>query len=245
MRVHTALIAGILLASTAAMAQDTSFLSHPELLSRDSRFADDPVYLADDFLARAKGYSRVMVDEPVIFIAPDSPYSGFKASDIAALSAMLRESFQQGLASEPVSFGSFEVTEQAGEGTLYLRMALKNVYIRKNKRGLFSYTPVGAVAHGVKSAASEAIDKSTLVEMTVEAEVLDSVSNEVLFAIAMERGQREDKKAKIEEQAVDWEATGTIAETMGRRMACRIDNARRPEDQRRDCIAEIPVPMSS
>jgi hypothetical protein len=224
------------------MAEESAFLSHPELLKSDPRFGNAQAYMVEDLTDRAKSYDRVMVDEPVIFIAPDSPYGGFKASDIASLSDMLRQSFMQGLGSEPASFGTFIVVDQAGPGTLYLRLALKNVYIRKNKRGLLTYTPVGAVAHGVKSAASDAIDKSTLVEMTAEVEVLDSVSNEVLFAGVMDRGHRADKKTKVDEEAASWEATGAIAETMGRRMACRLDNARRPEAQRRDCIAELPLP---
>jgi hypothetical protein len=225
------------------MAQNNDFLSHPELLKPDARFSNDLAYLAEDMAERAKSYDRVMVDEPVIFVAPDSPYGGFKASDMAALSAMLRQSVVEGLSSEPASFGTFKAVDQPGAGTLYLRWALKNVYIRKNKRGLLAYTPVGAVAKGASDLARDAIDKSTLVEMVLEAEVLDSVTNEVLFAYVMDRGQRADKKAWVDEAAVEWEATGAIAEVLGRRMACRLDNARRTEAQRRDCIKEIPAPL--
>jgi hypothetical protein len=243
MKTYLALILGVVLSSPAAMAEDTNFLSHPELLKPDARFGDALAYMVEDLTDRAKSYDRVMVDEPVIFIAPDSPYGGFKASDMASLSDMLRQSFAKGLSSEPTTFGTYSIVDQAGTGTLYLRLALKNVYIRKNKRGLLTYTPVGAVAKGVKDAASEAMDKSTLVEMTAEVEVLDSVTNEVLFAGVMDRGHRADKKAKVEEEVANWEATGAIAEVMGRRMACRLDNARRPEGERRDCVAEIPLPQ--
>ena len=89
--------------------------------------------------------------------------------------------------------------------------------------------------------ASEAIDKSTLVEMTLEAEVLDSVSGDVLFAVSAEFGQNKDKAAGHEEEAAEWELTGQIANVMGRRMACRLDNGRLPEDELRDCIGEIPI----
>ena len=241
MKTQLIFVLAAVLAAPAARAQDSDFLSHPELLAKDPRFGDDMVYLAPDIEERGKNYMRVMVDEPVIFIAPDSPYGGFKPSDIAAVADMMRQSFAAGLGSEPVSFGKVEVVDQAGEGTLYLRLALKDIYIRKNKRGLFSYTPVGAVVHGVSTAASETIDKTTLVEMTAEIEAQDSLTNEVLFAMIMDRGQRKDKKEGVDEDAADWEITGAIAETMGRRVACRLDNARKPEDQQRDCIAEIPV----
>lgn len=160
----------------------------------------------------------------------------------AALSNLLREAVATGLASEPTSFGNYQVVDEPSASTLYLRIALKNIYIRKNKRGLLGYTPMGFVVKGVSSLTKDVFDKSTLVEMTLETELLDTQNGEVLFAGILDRGRRADKKAHVKEQAAGWEVTGAIAEVMGRRLACRLDNARRPEEQRRDCIAELPVP---
>jgi hypothetical protein len=235
-------LALLLAAPLAGVAQD-QFLTDPSKLHSDPRFSGDRVFFVEDIVTRLANYESVMVDEPVIFIAPESPYTGFKGSDMAVLSDLLRRSFIEGLTSEPVSFGSFKSAEQPGAGTLFVRIALKDVYIRKNKRGLLAYTPVGAVAKGVKDVASEAVDKTTLVEMTVEAEMQDSVSGDVLVAIVMDRGQRKDKASKTEEDAAGWEATGAIAGLLGRRLACRLDNARLPEAQHRDCIQAIPIQL--
>jgi hypothetical protein len=232
----------LLAAPLAGVAQD-QFLTDPSKLHSDPRFSGDQIFFVENVRTRLADYDSVMVDEPVIFIAPGSPYTGFKGSDMAALSDLLRRSFIEGLTSEPVSFGSFKSAEQPGAGTLFVRLALKDVYIRKNKRGLLAYTPVGAVAKGVKDAASDAIDKTTLVEMTVEAELQDSKSGDVLFAIVMNRGQREDKASWTKEDAADWEATGAIAGLLGRRLACRLDNARLPEARHRDCIQAIPIQL--
>ena len=234
---------GLLTLTLPLLAVAEDFLSDPASLRGDERFGGDLVYFSDNILERLVAYESVMVDEPVIFIAADSPYNGFKASDIAAVAEMMRQSIIQGLTTQPVSFGHFQAVDQPGAATLYVRLALKNVYIRKNKRGLLAYTPVGAVVKGASDLAREAIDKSTLVEMAVEAEMQDSVSGEVLFAIAMDRGQRADKSANVKEEAAEWEATGNIAQALGRRLACRLDNARLAEDQRKDCIAEIPIEL--
>ena len=228
--------------SPLAAAQE-AFLTNPETLHEDPRWPGDRVFLAADFFERLQKYDSVMVDEPVIFVAPDSPYSGFKASDMAVVAQGIREAFSSGMSSEPVSFGTFKVTDQPGASTLYVRIALKNVYVRKNKRGLLAYTPAGAVIKGATDLGKDTFDKSTLVEMVVELEVQDSTTGEVLAAMSLARGQQADKKARIQEEAAGWNATGAIAEVIGRRLACRLDNARLPEDQRRDCIAAIPMTL--
>lgn len=217
-------------------------MSQAELLKADTQFGADLAYFAKDILNRLSSYQNIMVDEPVIFIAEDSPYTGFKASDLAAISDLMRQSFTQGLQEEQMQSGNLKVVDQAGPDTLYLRIGIQNVYIRKNKLGLLDYMPVGAVVHGVVSAASEAVDKSTLIEMEVQIELLDSQSSEVLAAFSVNLGERANKNARTEEIAAGWEATGAMAELAGRRMACRFDNSRLPEGQRRDCIKELPLP---
>lgn len=242
MKIKNALFLILLITSTPLSLSADEFFSHPELLQADAQYGTDLAYLAEGALARLPSYQNIMVDEPVIFIAEDSPYTGFKASDLAAVSGMIREGFTTGLQAEPMRSGNLNVVDQAGPDTLYVRLGIQNVYIRKNKRGLFSYTPVGALAHGVSSAAKETIDKTTLVEMQVQAEVLDSLTNEVLAAFQVSRGQRKEKATNTEEEVAGWEVTGVMAEAAGRRMACRFDNSRLPEGERRDCIREIPLP---
>jgi hypothetical protein len=228
----------VYLGSAVSTWAGDDFLTNPSALERDPRFGNDRIYLVEDIEERIKGFDSIMVDEPVIFLAPDSPYGGFKASDMSALAAMLRQSFIEGLTSEPVTIGHFSVVEEPGPSVLYLRMAMKNVYIKKKKRGLLGYTPVGAVAKGVSDATKEAIDKSTLVEMTIEAELHVSTTSETLAAMALDRGQRKARGQK--EIAAEWTMSGEIVHTLGRRFACRLDNAIVPAEEARDCIGEIP-----
>lgn len=222
-----------------ALADD--FLSSPELLKPDERFAGDLVYYPEDILQRLPNYDSLMVDEPVIFIADNSDYKGFKASDLAAISDMVRKSFAKGLSGQPVSIGNFKVVEEPGPNVLYVRLALKDVYVKKEKRGLLSYTPVGIVAHGVSDMASDAVDKTNLIELKVEAEMRDSQSGDVLFAAILDRGHRKNKKEHQKEEQAGWDVPGAVSEKLGRRLACRLDNARLPTDKRVDCVKTIPI----
>jgi hypothetical protein len=180
-----------------------------------------------------------MIDEPEIFLAEDSPYKGFKASDLAAVAELFRQGFIEGMKKQPVSFGNFKVVEEPGPSVLYLRTALVDVYVQKHKRGLLAYTPVGAVVKGVHDIASDAIDKSTLVELKIEVEMQETGSGDIVMAGILDRGHR--KAHHVKEEAAGWDAPANVAEKLGRRLACRLDNARLPADKRSDCVKAIPI----
>ena len=233
------IILATVLVGVSCLSLAEEFLSDPGKLKPDDRFAGDLVYIADDVLERLPRFDSVMVDEPIIFLAADTPYDGFKASELAVVADMIRRSFIEGLQKQPVSFGNFKAVDEPGPSVLYLRLALKDVYIRKNKRGLLTYTPVGAVVKGVHDLASEAIDKTTLVEMKVEAEMQESESGHVIFAATLDRGHR--KAHHVKEEAAGWDAPGSVARKLGRRLACRLDNARLPAGEQTDCEKTIPI----
>ena len=233
--------AALLALGFSQLGQAEDFLSNPDALRPDPKFANELVYYPEDVMSRLPKYDSVMVDEPIIFLAEDSDYNGFKASDLAAVAEMFREGFADGLSSQPVSFGRFKIVDEPGPSVLYLQLALKDVYIRKNKRGLFAYTPVGAVVKGVHDIASEAIDKTTLVEVKIEAEMQDSKSGDVLFAAILDKGHRKDKAHHVDEDSAGWDAPGNVSKKLGRRLACRLDNSRLPAEKHVDCVKTIKI----
>ena len=234
-------VTALFIGASFAVSADEFFSIALDQMKPSERFASDLVYFPDDIGQRLPNYDSLMVDEPVIFLAEDSKYKGFKASDLAAISDMLRKSFIKGLSSQPVSMGNFKVVEEPGPNVVYVRLALKDVYVKKEKRSLFSYTPVGMVAHGVSDIASDAIDKTTLVELKIEVEMQDTESGDVLFAAILDRGHRKNKKAHQKEEDASWDAPGHVAEKLGRRLACSLDNARLPADKQVDCVKTIPI----
>ena len=72
--------------------------------------------------------------------------------------------------------GRYKVVEQPGPNVLYMRTALTELYLKKKKRGLLAYTPVGAVAKVGTDALKETLDKVDIIEMAFEAEIADSKS---------------------------------------------------------------------
>lgn len=116
---------------------------------------------------------------------------------------------------------------------LYLRTALSELYLKKKKRSLMSFTPVGAVVHAAKKSITETLKKIDIIEMTLEVESLDSQTGHVRGAIVLRRGTRKEKGQK--EQRMDLAEFRTIVQGYGAIFVCRLDNARTPESQRIDC----------
>jgi len=171
-----------------------------------------------------------MNDQPELFISADSKYKCMKPDTMTMLAENLRAAITLGVQDR------YGVVESPGDSTLYMRLAASNLYVQKAKRGLLSFTLVGAVAKAVHDAASEFLGKNTLVEMTLEAEIQDSTTGKTLVAMVIRRGQRKDKAQLLEQEPVTWEELRVITVALGARLGCRLDNARLPENQRKNCL---------
>lgn len=213
-----------------AVAQDSGFLSDYSQLQFSGEHGNAMVFVADGAMEMLAQYDSIMIDQPELFISADSKYKGMKPDTMTMLAENLRAAITLGVQDR------YGVVESPGDSTLYMRMAASNLYVQKAKRGLLSFTPVGAVAKAVHDAASEFLDKNTLVEMTLEAEILDSTTGKVLVAMVIQRGQRKDKAKHLKQEPATWEELRAITVALGARLGCRLDNARLPEDQRLNCL---------
>lgn len=228
-----ALLLATVLPPTLAQAReyDKNFLTNYDLLKPRTGKAGQPgdlAYIAPGALKRLSGYRAVMVDQPEIHFSPDSEIKGMKPDDQKALAENMRDALSGRLAE-----GGYSVTHQPGPGVLYLRVALTDLMLKKKKRGLLGYTPVGFVVTGAADAVRETLQKVDFIEMTFQAELIDSVSNDVLGAIVAERGARKAEGQK--ETRIDLEEFGQNMRAWGSRLRCQLDNSRLPEDQRADC----------
>jgi len=235
MKLRTILLttAAALLAHTA-VADDSGFLSDYSQLQFSGEHGDALLYVADGAVEALTQYDSVMIDQPELFISADSKYKGMKPDTMTTLGEALRAAITEGVQDH------YDVVGSPGDNVLYVRMAATKLYVKKAKRGLLSYTPVGAVATAVKNAGSEFLDKNTLVELTLEAEVQDSTTGETLVAMVIQRGQRKDKAQDLKEAPATWEELRDITVALGARLGCRLDNARIAEDQRSNCL-NIPL----
>ena len=78
---------------------------------------------------------------------------------------------------------AYPVVDKAGPQTLLVRLAITGVKLKKKKRGLMGYIPIGAVAGAVTGA----YRKVTLEDVSIEAEVLDA-SNEERLGVLVDSG---------------------------------------------------------
>jgi hypothetical protein len=224
-------------AATSILAEDNpwkseTFLGDYSLLKPvPSKGGQDYVYVAKVAEDKLAQFDAVMVDQPEISISPASPYASAKPDDLRAIAEFMRGAIVERLESR-----GFRVVEQGGENVLYLRSALTNVQLKKKKRGIFSYTPVGAVVHGVKTSVQDVMKNVDIIDIAGQAEVMASLTGEVLGAMVVKRGRTAGKTGDGKTERMTFDEFNARVEGASERLACRMDNARRPPDQRINCI---------
>ena len=173
-----------------------------------------------------KDKTIVMIYFPEFFIDPNSKYKGIKPGDAVVVGTELRNAMIRGIE------GSLSVVDEPGEGVELISWAVTNVRVEKKKRGVLGYTPVGAVAYGVKKQLSDVVDKTRAFDVVFELEATDLESGEVLFAMVLD----------LEEAGIkaEWGNALALAEGLGRRIGCQVNNTKLPDNERAECKA-IPI----
>ena len=217
------------LAATPVLAQTEFFSIDPnQMQQHQAEQGRDLIYYDPGTTDQLANYRAVMVDQPEVQIAADSKYKGLKPEDFAAIAGMVREAMMTELAE-----GGYAVVEQPGPGVLYMRTAVADLYIKKDKRGVMSFTPVGLVVTAGKSAMTETLNKIDIIEMSLAAELADSQTGEVLAAALLQRGQQKAKGQKETRMEVD--ELVAEAQEYSERFRCRLDNSRHTAEERIDC----------
>ena len=213
----------------SALAQDlqsSDFLSDYSQLKKTSDKYMGHSYLVQGAEDTMANYTAVIIDQPEIFIAPNSKYKGIKPDDMKALADAFRTSMSQSLAQD------FMIVEQAGPNVLYVRFAITNLQLKKKRKGLLSYTPVGLVAGAAKSALTSDITKKIdLKGLVMEMEVLDSNSEQQLAAAV-------EVRSGSKEEPASWAELEAMIGVYAQRMRCTLDNSRVAEENRVDCVSD-------
>ena len=140
-----------LLGACAANAADEGFLSDYSKLQPVKGDENEKTWAVADAETRALKYKSVMIDQPEIFISPDSKYKGAKPDDLKTLADELRNAFR----TEIEASGKYAVVEAPGPDVLYMRVAISDLMMQKKKRPVLAYIPVAAVVYGAKKLTQE------------------------------------------------------------------------------------------
>lgn len=220
------------------MAQENDFLTDYSLLEKREGDLVDAVYIAPNVMDKMGDFNAIMVDQPEIFFSPDTKYKGAKPDQLKALADTSRLAMM-----ERLEAGGYNVTDTPGASVMLMHWAITDVYLKKKKRGILSYTPVGFVVHSTKQAAIKDLwKKIDIIEMGIEMELTNSATGEILAAGMFMEGHRKDKKQDIEQDPVTWEELDAMFSTIGERVRCNLDNARLAENAREDCAAILIEP---
>jgi hypothetical protein len=204
------------------------FLSIPfsEMTLREEKGGVDLIYSPDGAYKRLAQYTKLMIDQPEIWIDGDSKYKGAKPDNVKAIADLLRE----GISSNVVKRG-YEVVDEPGPDVLYIRLALTDLYLKKEKRGILGYTPQGALVKLGADQFRDMMSKVDIIEMALQAEFQDSQSEEVIAALVIKRGARKDKEAHQKEQRLEFGEFAEIVRGYSVHLSCRLDNSRKSEQQ--------------
>jgi hypothetical protein len=204
------------LAVSAAGPGSVEFLSdYSKLLPITGDKFSDMRYIAPEAFRKLAKFDSVLIEQPEIFVSADSKYKGLKPDD----AKQLADAIQQAVSNELAA--SYKIVSKPGPAVLLVRLALTDVMLKKGGIGADEGTAKNIVV-------DDLIHKVSLVGMTIEGEVLDGQTGEQLVAGISHRGPDNAEPAS-------WADLKAVIGQMSARLACRLDNAHKPEAQWSDC----------
>jgi hypothetical protein len=158
-----------------------------------------------------KKYTKFMLAPVEIWYAPDSKYKGISPDDLKAVADTLRGTVKYEL--EP----DWPVVSRPGPGVLGMRIAITNVYVKKKKKTILSFTPIGlAVTAGMAMAGKNI----SLLDATIEVEMIDTETNERVGVMATKIS---DQPGRKKGKKTSWEEIKNTLDFYAQRFRSRID----------------------
>ncbi|OUR63819.1 hypothetical protein A9Q79_08655 [Methylophaga sp. 42_25_T18] len=133
-----------------------------------------------------KKYSKIIIEPVEVWLHPESEYKGIEPDTMKAMA----DSFAQILVNELEP--EYGVVGQVADDTLVVRLAIMGLKTKKKKRGLLGYIPVALVVSALNT---DALERVSLIDAGIEAEILDSVTGERL-AVLVDTGIRTPEAEK-------------------------------------------------
>jgi len=202
-------IAGLIISTSVfAGSKHSGFLDDYSLLKPDPEQKDTKVFFKTGI--DLGQYDKIVFDPIEIFYSPDTEYKGISPDELKLLADSFRDLMVKEL--EP----KYPVIQTPGKGVLRARMAITNVNMKKKKRSLFGYMPIGIAVTALQDAAGLRI---VLEDSKIEAELIDSETGETIGLLV-------DSKASNTSGGEDsWEALQESLTFYAKRFRKRLDAA--------------------
>ncbi|MBO9356648.1 DUF3313 family protein [Bordetella petrii] len=182
--VALALSCGLIAGCAAPAANQASRVDHSVFFTDAKRLRAVPGtpglsrYVSSEFAAQRQRITGVYLAPIEVWLAPDSPYKGLTAVDVAALTTAFRQEFLK----DPSR--RYPVVDQPGPDTMVVRIALIDVMLTKPRTRLLGYTPVGLVVRAVQAA--EGISPALVDRLGYLTEATLGVGGPTLFAVRLD-----------------------------------------------------------
>lgn len=152
-------------------------------------------YVNPQLSAQRQHITGVYLAPIEVWLAPDSPYKGLTATDVATLTTSFRQEFLK----DPSR--RYPVVDQPGPHTMVVRVALTDVMLTAPRTRLLGYTPVGLVVRAIKAA--EGISPALVDRLGYQTEATLGVGGPILFAVRLENAHpvasSGDQKQKLDQ----------------------------------------------
>jgi hypothetical protein len=215
----------VALASSTVWAEDSGFLPSYEGMTFEAGEFGGKTTPVPNLTEKMALVNKIMIDQPEIFISPDSDYKGMKPDDGLAIAEALRTAVMNNIKEE-------NLVEEVGPNVIYLRMAITDVHLKKKKRRLITYTPVGIVANVAKNiVVTDMVKKVDLEQVTIEAQSINSATGENLGSLVIKLSLSADDDS----DEATWENLMEQFDAIGKQIACRVRNSKVVAGERENC----------
>jgi hypothetical protein len=220
----------VALADSAAFPVEEGFLS---VAYEDMRVIDHPggfdlICIAPGAFEKLGDYDGIIIDQPEIWIDPESNYLGTQPEYLRAMVELVRGT----LVGQLVRGGN-NVVEMPGPNVLFMRVALTDLHLKKKKGQVVTYQPIGSVSD--KELLQTLMKKIDILEFALQLELVDSQTEEFLGAIVIRRGEIKKGQKDIDGR-LDFDEFWAIVDEYANRVRCRFDNAKRPKEEWKECL---------
>lgn len=169
--------------------------------------------------ADLKQYSKVILEPVQVYGGSDDVFKDVDTEELEKAAKMLHKSIADALGSD------YPLVSEPGTDVLRIRVVLAGAVPRDRKYGVAGYIPVALAFRAAKAGAQAATGKDEIqVEATMEAEFIDSTSNERLMAV-VDRHRGEAVTVDEKDPDIAANTMGDAFEFWARTMKKRLDEA--------------------